>query len=158
MKVQVKCCWLSLAVLAMLMLAGCGKNRDAQLVGQWKIDIESMNLSSNSANDVRAKQMAQTLQSLVKGMSLELKADKSFDMNMFMKMSGNWAIDEAASTLILTPTKIANVDISKTPGAGAGSRPITFQIASDSSHLTVQDSTGKVVSKGALSFIKASTP
>ncbi len=152
MKMQTKWRWQCVALLAILLVAGCGQNREAQLVGKWKADASSMNLPSTKPGDVQAKAMAEMMKDMMSNMSIDLKADKSFDMNMFMKMSGTWAVDEAAKTLVLTPTKIADVDVTKTPGAG--NKPITFQIAPDNSRLSIQDPSGKNVSKGAMTFVR----
>lgn len=152
MKVQTKWRWSALALLMILMVTGCGQNREAQLVGKWKADASSMNLPATKPGDAQAKAMAEMMKDMMSNMSIDLKADKTFAMNMFMKTSGTWALDEAANTLVLTPTKIANVDVTKMPGTG--NKPITFKIAPDNSRLSIQDPSGKNVSKGAMTFVK----
>ena len=59
--------------------------------------------------------MAEMMKGMMSNVSIDLKADKTFDMNMMMAFSGTWAIDESANTVVLTMTKMGNVDVTKMP-------------------------------------------
>ncbi len=150
--------WAAVAVLAILMIAGCNKSRETQLVGKWKADASAMTPPTANANDPQAKAMAEMMKGMMSGMSLDLKADKTFDMNMMMAFSGTWAIDEAANTVALTMTKMANMDISKMPNANANAKkPMLLQIAPDNSRLTMQPPAGQPATAspmGGLAFVK----
>ena len=153
MRRQTKWRWSSMALLAILMMVGCGKNREAQLVGKWKADTSSLTPPSTNANDPQAKAMAEMMKGMMGNMSIDLKADKTFEMNMMMAFSGTWAVDEAANTVALTMTKMGNVDVTKMPNPEAR-KPMVLQIAPDNSRLTMQSPTGQSGAAGQMAFVK----
>lgn len=150
MKVQMKWRWANLMVLALLMLAGCGKNREAQLVGKWKADTNSMTPPVTNPNDPQAKAMARMMEGMMKNVSLEFKADKTFEMNLPFPSSGTWSLDEANNTVVLNITKLNKMDISKSPNVK--NKPLSLQIAPDTARLTMQDPANPA--KKGMAFIK----
>ena len=142
--------WRWLAALAIVMLAGCAANREAQLVGKWKVDMTSLKMPQAQGKAAMGQEMAK---GMLAGIKLELKADKSFDMLMMMPLSGTWKIDETANTVALTITKMNNQDISKM-GDVANNKPMVLDIASDNSHLTAQNSPGAKTPRATFAFVK----
>ena len=143
------------SVLALGVLSGCGGNRETQLVGNWKVNPTSLKLPTPApGNDPAAAQMGQQMaQNMLSSMSLDLKADKTFAMNMMFQMEGNWVL--TGNDVNLTMTKMAGQDISKMPNADKiKGEPLTLTLSGDGQQLTMVDKTGKPSPFGSLVFAK----
>ncbi len=140
MKYQAK--WRWWALLAIVLMAGCNTkvDRAAQLVGKWKADNSNMKLPATKPGDVQAKAMAESMKEMMGSITLDLKADKTFAMNLLFPSSGTWTLDEEKNLVVLTITTLNKVDVSKS--ANAQSRPLNLQIAPDNSRMTLQNPSG----------------
>ena len=75
----------------------------------------------------------------MKSVTLDLKADKSFAMNMLFQFGGDWTFNSGDGTLTLNMTKMGNMDVTKMPGYKSSSRkPMIFKLSDDNTQLTMQ--------------------
>jgi len=118
-----------LFALAVTTLAACSKPVD--VVGKWtgKMDLGEIS-KSDKPEDQFGKKFAQGLADSFK-VDLELKADKTFDMNLiFMPIEGTYTV--SGSELTLTPTKVMGVAVEelkkRTDSAG---KPMTAEQQSE---------------------------
>lgn len=133
-----------IAMLAMLALslAGCGGKGEADLVGTWKVNSAAMQMPTSSGGDAKQKMGAEMAKAMLGNMSLELKADKTFVLNMMLAIEGNWTF--ADNNVTLTPTKMMGMDVSKMPASTkATQKPMVCMLSADGKQLTLQDSSGK---------------
>lgn len=122
-----------MTIIAVALLAGCA-NQEAQIVGQWKADASKMNIPEGKT--AQEKMGAQMAQQMLSNMTLDLKADKTYVMNMMMNMEGNWKLENNA--IVLEMTKMGNMDLSKMPKGSQQSKPLILNISSDNKTLTMQ--------------------
>ena len=143
--------WSVAMVVALLMLAGCA-NQEAQLVGQWKGDASKITLPTG--NTPQEKMGAQMAQAMLSNMTLDLKKDKTFAMNMMFQMEGTWKIEN--DTVLLDATKVMGMDVDKLPNAQKNRQPLVLTIGSGNKMLTVQTpgASKESASKGQLVFVK----
>jgi hypothetical protein len=87
-------------LLVGFLLAGCAPNLEKQIVGTWKADTAKSEFTGEKMKDENAKKMAMALLETV---SIEIKEDKTFTMNMIFPIEGTWAL--TGDKLLLTPTK-----------------------------------------------------
>ena len=125
--------WHLAALVALMLLAGCA-NREAQLVGQWKGDASKMQMPTGDTP--QEKMGAQMAQAMMSNMTLDLKKDKTFAMNMIFGMEGTWKIE--GDTVLLDATKIMGVDVDKMPNAQKNRQPLVLAIGSDNKTLTMR--------------------
>jgi uncharacterized lipoprotein NlpE involved in copper resistance len=104
--------FLALAALAVLMLLmGCA-SRESKLVGNWK----------GQANLEGSNPMAGLAQTLAGNLTLNLKADKTFEANAPVPIGGTWSLEE--SELVLQPN-----------AGGMMTNPIRLTVAEDNQSL-----------------------
>lgn len=151
---QWRACFL-LAIFAVIM-SGCAGSRESQLVGQWKMDSTAFTSSMPKGKTPQEQMGMDMAKKMFENVTLDLKQDKTFAMNMMMEFSGNWTLDEAANTVTLTMTKMAGVDISKMPNANkAAQKPMTMQISADNKSLSMVPPGGATPSAaGTMKFVK----
>lgn len=145
---------LMLAIFAIVM-GGCAGSRESQLIGQWKMDASAM--PAMPAGKTPQEKMGMDMaKKMFENMTLDLKEDKTFTMNMMMEFSGDWKLDEAANTVTLNMTKMAGMDMSKMPNASkAAQKPMVLQIGADNKSLTMAaPSTATPSPAGAMKFVK----
>ena len=121
--------WMRLAAVltVALCLAGCGGSRESKLVGTWK-----MRPPSAAVNALPGAS------SIMSGLSLEFRSDKTFTFTLGTPMEGTWSVDEDSGVVSTTTTKIAGQDVSKLPGAA--SLPLfkaSYQLGENNSTLTL---------------------
>jgi hypothetical protein len=86
-------------VLAVMLVAGCG---GANVVGKYKGSIEGMKTDNPMA--------AALAESMMGNLTLELKPDKTFSMNMMVPLEGSYTV--SGSTLTLKVEKAMGMSIS----------------------------------------------
>lgn len=127
---------LLLAIFA-LMLGGCA-NRESKLIGQWKMDASAMSANMPAGKTSQEKMGMEMAKKMFENITLDLKEDKTFAMNMMMEFGGDWKLDESANTITLNMTKMAGMDLSKMPNAGkAAQKPMVMNISADNTTLTM---------------------
>ena len=119
----------------MLTLAGCA-NRESKLVGQWKMDASAMPKMPEGKTP-QEKMGMEMAKKMFDNMTLDLKEDNTFTMNMMMEFSGDWKLDDSANTVTLNMTKMAGMDMSKMPNAGKAQQPMVMSIGADNKTLTM---------------------
>lgn len=151
---------LALALFALLVV-GCAGNKEKQLVGSWKGEIKLTPEQEKNPMAAMAKQMMSNI-------TLDLKEDKTFLMNMMFAVEGNWALE--GETLKLSPTKMAGMTMdkieeqakaqAKTNPAMAKqmennkvNEPMLMTLSADGKTLTTKDKPGQP-SQGAMTFTK----
>jgi hypothetical protein len=76
----------TLGAVALIALSGCNGNREAQVTGNWKVRPTTFTMPTPAAGaptNAAAQQMGQQMaQNMMNSMTLDLKADKNFTMNM----------------------------------------------------------------------------
>ena len=143
---------LALAVVALMTIGGCA-NRESKLVGQWKMDSSAIPPipEGKTSQEKMGMEMAKKM---FENITLDLKEDKTFVMDMMMKFSGNWKLDDAANTVTLKVTKMDGTDISKMPNNGGNvQKPLVLNIGADNTKLTMQP-TGGSPAPADLTFVK----
>jgi hypothetical protein len=85
--------------LVCLGLIGCGGGLESKIVGSWKADTAKTVMGGDKTSE-DDKKMAQAL---VNTMSLDIKADKTFEMKLILPITGKWAL--SGNMLTLTPDK-----------------------------------------------------
>lgn len=146
-----------LAIFAVILLGGCAGNREAQLVGQWKMDSSAMTANMPAGKTPQEKMSMEMAKKMFENVTLDLKEDKTFAMNMMMEFGGNWALNDSANTVTLNMTKMAGMDISKMPNANAQSqKPMVLNIGADNKTLTMAAPAGTApaAAAGAMKFVK----
>lgn len=91
---------LAATLLVGFLLAGCAQSLDKQIVGSWKADTAKSEFTGEKMKDENAKKMAMALLETV---TIEIKEDKTFTMNMIFPIEGTWTL--TGDKLMLTPTK-----------------------------------------------------
>jgi len=130
-----------LAVSLLFVAVGC-KGLEAKLEGKYKGEMKMGSSQAGGKNGEVARQMAGML---ANSLSLELKKDKTFTMQMLFPLEGSWSLD--GTTLMLTPTKFMGMsvsDMAKT-GSNANNRqqPMKFAVSDGGDTLTsVNDKPG----------------
>ncbi len=148
--------YLLLTIIAVTMMSGCAGNREAQLVGQWKMDSTKFAANMPKGKTPQEQMGMDMAKKMLENVTLDLKQDKTFAMNMMMEFSGDWKIDEAANTVTLNMTKMGTVDLSKMPNANAQARkPMVMQISADNKTLSMVPPAGATPgAAGAMTFVK----
>lgn len=145
-----------LAVFA-LMLGGCAGNREAKLTGQWKMDAAAMAASMPQGKTPQEQMGLEMAKKMFENITLDLKEDKTFAMNMMMEFSGDWKLDDSANTVTLNMTKMGTMDMSKMPNAGKeAQKPLVLNISADNKTLSMAPPAGAATSgaPGAMTFVK----
>ena len=136
----------------MLTLAGCA-SRESKLVGQWKMDASAMGQMPEGKTP-QEKMGMEMAKKMFENVTLDLKEDHTFSMNMLMEFSGNWKLDDSANTVTLDMTKMAGMDISKMPDAGKNQQPMVMTLGADNKTLTMQTPGGAPTPGGTMKFVK----
>ena len=136
----------------MLTLAGCA-SRESKLVGQWKMDASAMGKMPEGKTP-QEKMGMEMAKKMFENVTLDLKEDNTFSMNMMMEFSGNWKLDDSANTVSLDMTKMAGMDIGKMPNAGKNQQPMVMTLGADNKTLTLQTPGGAPTPGGTMKFIK----
>lgn len=89
---------LAALLLSIFVLAGCGGSLEQKVVGTWKFDAAKTQIGDAKMDETEKKMMMSILETI----TLEVKADKTFTMNVIMPIEGKWSL--AGSKLTLTPT------------------------------------------------------
>ena len=147
---------LMLAIFA-LMLGGCAGSRESQLIGNWKMDSSAMSANMPEGKTPQEKMGMEMAKKMFENVTLDLKEDKTFAMNMMMEFSGDWKLDESANTLTLNMTKMGNMDLSKMPNANkAAQKPMVLNVSADNKTLTMAPPAGAATPSpaGAMKFVK----
>ncbi len=103
--------------------------------------------------DEQAAQM-RAAKSMLKNLSLDLRPDNTFLLNMFMELEGKWTAK--AGKVILTPTKIMGMSVDEMTKQGGGmassaNQPMAGSISADGRTLVFD---GKGAGPGKLTFHK----
>lgn len=146
------CTWIVVA-LALGMLVGCSKGGGSNLVGKYKGEIK---MPAAKKDDPAAKMAESFAKAFANNLSLELKADNTFKMNVMMELEGTWA--QSGTVLTLTPKKMGGVDVAeakKVAGSTSGGmdKPLLLEVGADGKTLTAKDEKGGSAS-GSLVFTK----
>ena len=146
---------LVLAIFA-VMMSGCAGNRESQLLGQWKMDASAMSANMPKGKTPQEQMGMDMAKKMFENVTLDLKEDKTFAMNMMMEFSGDWKLDEAANTVTLNMTKMGTVDLSKMPNANAqAQKPMVMNIGADNKTLTMSAPGAATPSPGGeMKFVK----
>lgn len=103
----------SLMVILALTLIGC-QGLEKKIVGKYKVNVDTSGMPADK------KAMADAAKSMLSGMTLELKADKTSEMTMGTnKQAGTW--------------KLTGDEVEITAGAG---KPMKAKASSDGKSLT----------------------
>ena len=150
MRRQTKKCW---AMLAVVMLAGCHKVVESQLIGKWKVDASSITAPPVPSSDPQQnKMMLAMVKNIASKFSIDFKADKTFAMNMILAYKGTWAIEGA--NVVLTITQAGNAEVSQSPPGNGNREPMIFQFDASNSRLVIQNANKKDNSMRKLAFVK----
>ena len=147
---------LVLIALATLLVAGCTGGREASLIGTWKVDARALKMPEAKGGNAQTQAAIAMAKQMLDSAGIELKPDKTFSMSLGAAMEGTWAFDAAASTVTLSITKMAGVDISKLPGASkALNKPLACTLSEDGKRLSIKPEPGRPSpAGGTMSFIK----
>jgi uncharacterized lipoprotein NlpE involved in copper resistance len=96
---------LAALMLAALVLAGCGASLEKQIVGNWKVDTAKTTMTGEAAKDPESKKM---MMAMMETITLNIKDDKSFEMQVFMPIKGTWVL--TGNKLVMTPAKDKNAN------------------------------------------------
>ena len=145
---------LAAGLFAVTALAGCGGNREAQLIGTWKADAASLQVPTPAPGSPAANPMAQQMaKNMLANTSLEIKEDKNFTLNLMFPMEGTWTF--ADDKLQLKMTKVMGMDMSKMPNANKNqNQPMVLNLSGDGKKLTMENPSGAPSPGGALVFVK----
>ncbi len=155
--------WRAFMVLAMLAmitvggatLSGCGGNRESKLIGAWKMDAAAMSANMPAGKTPQEKMGMEMAKKMFENVTLDLKEDKTFTMNMMMEFGGDWKLDDSANTITLNMTKMGGMDMSKMPNAGKDQQPMVMNISADNKTLTMVAPGGAPApGGGAMTFVK----
>ena len=146
---------LLLSVFALIMLTGCA-SRESKLIGNWKMDASAMSANMPKGKTPQEQMGMEMAKKMFENVTLDLKQDKTFAMNMMMEFSGDWKLDESAGTVTLNMTKMAGMDISKMPNANkTAQKPMVMNISADNKTLTmVAPGAATPNPAGAMTFVK----
>ena len=81
-----------------MLLAGCGEGLEKKVVGTWTVDASKTVMAGSDSKDPAMQLM---LRELMKTITLNVKADKTFEMQVIMPVKGTWSA--SGNKLILTP-------------------------------------------------------
>ena len=130
--------YILLAIIAVMMTGGCAGSRESKLIGQWKMDASAMSANMPKGKTPQEQMGMEMAKKMFENVTLDLKQDKTFTMNMMMEFAGDWKLDDNANILTLNMTKMAGMDISKMPNAKkAAQKPMVLQISADNTTLTM---------------------
>ena len=148
--------YLLLTIFAVMMMSGCAGNRESQLVGQWKMDSTAFAANMPKGKTPQEQMSMDMAKKMFENVTLDLKKDKTFAMNMMMEFGGNWTIDEAANTVSLNVTKMGTMDLSKMPNANAqAKKPMVLSISADNKTLSMVPPAGATPgAAGTMKFVK----
>lgn len=134
------------------MLAGCGGNRESNLIGSWKARPGSVlantlhSAMSGNAPGSPAAASVQTTREMANA-TIDIRADKTFTLNSDSLVEGTWTFDEDSGATNMTVTKVAGRPFLPTPDAAtsgtatSGATPpnpaFTCQLDSGNSMLTI---------------------
>ena len=148
--------WIIICVvllMAMFALAGCGGASEAALIGTWKLDPSSVP-TPVPGNQMQQMGTAMT-QGVMQNVTLDLKSDKTYTLNLLFQMSGNWTFNASDNTVTLNETSNTEGGLSGTPNANASQKkPVILTLSSDNQHLLTQDPSGQNTSP-PFAFIKS---
>jgi hypothetical protein len=125
---------ITVAGLLLFALMGCAKGRDQEFVGKWKVNFPT-------AGDKKDAQESAAIQSLSSAMSLELKPDKTFTMNMLTPMQGTWT--SSGNSVVLSVTQEGGKPMDKT---------VNLELSSDGKSMQAKTDEGK--DNGDVTFTK----
>ncbi|MBI1756233.1 MAG: hypothetical protein HYR64_03900 [Fimbriimonas ginsengisoli] len=121
------------AFLSVVALAGCGGSIEGKLVGKWKGGVRmARDLTPNRATRDKLATI-----------SLEFKADKTFEMNMGMPMEGTWSVDAKQVTLVATKVGGMSIEEAKKQAEKMGAKaedadkPLILELSADGQELTI---------------------
>lgn len=89
---------LAACLLAIFVLAGCGENLEKKVVGTWKVDAVKSQLTGEKVKTENDKKM---MMAMMQTVSIDIKEDKSFAMEIIFPVNGTWAL--SGNKLTLTP-------------------------------------------------------
>ena len=137
-------------------MSGCAGNRESQLVGQWKMDSTAFAANMPKGKTPQEQMGMEMAKKMFENITLDLKKDKTFAMNMMMEFGGDWKIDENANTVTLNMTKMGTMDLSKMPNANkAAQKPMVFNISADNKTLSMAPPAGATPgAAGTMTFVK----
>lgn len=129
--------------IAMFAIVGCGANLEQKIVGQWKVDTAKSSFTGENMKDENAKKMAMAMMETV---SLDIKDDKSFSMQIIFPMNGTWTL--SGNKLSLVPTKKEGESFSF-----GGKDSMEFDVASTGDSMTSKMTEGNMT--GTLVMVKS---
>ncbi len=132
----------TLAIFVLFISLAVGGCKGSSIVGKWKG-------SATAATDGSKDPTAGLAAGMASAMTIEFKADNTFDMSMIFPINGTWT--QSGNTVTLTPKSVMGI----TPGANdnANNKPISFTLSGDGQTLTPQDAGD--TSKGSIVFKRA---
>ena len=133
------------AAMALVAFGGCSK---PSVVGKWTGELKMP--ASKDKNDPAAAMGEAMAKAFMSNLTLDLRQDNTFTMQMMFPIDGNWKMD--GDRVTLTPTKIMGMDASKASGGDKSKQePMVFKIEGDK---LVAEAKGK---DGSLVFTRAKT-
>ena len=124
---------LALVVVSAAALLCCGCARHS-VVGKWKGEVLQTPKPAASNNDPSAAMAEAFAKQLMGNVSLELKQDNTFTMQLAMfPLEGAWTT--SGSTVTLTPTKFMGMDAAKAKGS---KEPMVLNIESGGDKLVAK--------------------
>jgi len=124
-----------------LLLAGCGENHESKLIGSWKARPMSAVLNGIKGNANGAStQEAVDEAKIMAAATLDIRADKTFTLNLSGTTKGTWTWSDDTETLSLMTTKFGGQSIAPPPGASASEPNFKAKFNSDDSMITLSNS------------------
>ena len=127
---------------ALLLLAGCSRVTESDLVGNWTSLTET-----EIADDAGAAEQVMDVVKRATAPMLELREDNSFTLTILVPIKGSWQLKKGQ--VILEPETYSGFDASNMLNAD---KQIVLDIADDGKMLTGKVSSGSLA--GSLSFSK----
>ncbi|MCC7228759.1 MAG: hypothetical protein IT203_00080 [Fimbriimonadaceae bacterium] len=85
-------------ILAVFVLAGCGGGLEKKVVGFWKVDTVKTQMGGDK---VKTADDRKIMMGMLSTITIDIKADKTFDMKLLFPINGTWALN--GNKLALTP-------------------------------------------------------
>ena len=95
------------ALLLVAFLAGCGNNRDAELIGDWKVQLQSIPQVNPDFKEFFGVAYAARMKQSIIDSTLNIRADKTFTWDLEATLKGDWSFDEENRVVSLRVEKLA---------------------------------------------------
>lgn len=131
-----------MCIVALVMLAGCGRITESDLIGNWTT-LTGSDLQDSAGPGEKIMDAARA----VLAPTLDLKEDNKFTLTVGVPISGSWRLEEGQ--VLLDPETILGYDASE---MGNADKQIVFDLGEDGKTLTGSVSSGSFT--GSLDFTK----